>query len=120
MRKYVHNKKILILAKSLVYRNDRSTLRNILAINKLTNKLLKRRVYKKALKLPDITIKIRAEIWTRAFLKYELVNMYADIKKNRLKRYLLYGNSFGNTIKLDVIRSFHNYDEKTQEVCSCI
>ena len=56
------NKEYYIISKCIGYINDLKTLRNILMINKLSNKYLQKRIYKKALLFPNIPSKIRHDI----------------------------------------------------------
>eukprot|EP00826_Nyctotherus_ovalis_P026378 TRINITY_DN2060_c0_g1_i13.p1 TRINITY_DN2060_c0_g1~~TRINITY_DN2060_c0_g1_i13.p1 ORF type:complete len:676 (-),score=184.05 TRINITY_DN2060_c0_g1_i13:2128-4155(-) len=116
LKKCMYHDSIFIIAKTLVYINDPITLRNVLILNKLINKLLNKRVHKKALVLYSNNMKVRCSIWKLAILDSKLLGTYEAIKKNKLKRYLASAKTSGSAIELDIVRSFHNHSESTQQV----
>jgi len=102
-----------IIAKALAYINNPYTLRNLLILNKQVNKLLNKRIYKKALILYNDNMKVRCDIWKLAILDNKLVAAYESIKENKLKKSL---PNTTNIIELDIVRSFHNHSKSTQQV----
>ena len=107
---------LFILAKSLPYIEKIITLRNIIILNRLINQSLKKRIYKKALAFPKLPIKIRSEIWKHSIFDKSLIELYTEIKEERMTKYLVSGKVSKEIISMDVDRSFHLYDNKTQEV----
>jgi len=120
MNKYGDNIKALIIGKSISYINDFTTLATILVINKLFNKVLKLRVYKKALRLVKANKKVRCQLWELAILDKELLEIYNKIKEDKATLSLNRIEELEDKIKLDISRSFHIYDKKIQEVIELI
>eukprot|EP01022_Parablepharisma_sp_SALTPOND_P019983 TRINITY_DN3515_c0_g1_i1.p1 TRINITY_DN3515_c0_g1~~TRINITY_DN3515_c0_g1_i1.p1 ORF type:complete len:690 (-),score=82.39 TRINITY_DN3515_c0_g1_i1:2423-4492(-) len=115
-KKYGENKEGFVIGKSIGYVGDIVTLRNLLLLNKGLNKLLRTRIYKKVLTFPDIHPGVRRELWKHAILDQSLLSIYKEIKAEKLAKYLVSGKASEETIRLDVIRSFHIHDEESQEV----
>jgi len=113
MRKYVFDDKLFIIAKSLSFVDNFITLRNVLVLNKLCNKTLKKRIYKKALSFSNIRDDTRYNIWNLAILDTKLLDSYVSIKETKLAEYK---KTSGELVKLDVNRSFQNYGAETREV----
>jgi len=109
---------IIIIAKSMGYIGDLKSLFNILLLNKKVNKKLKKRVYRKVLELPKISMEIRKELWKKTIIDNTLIAQYKEIKEQRVKKYLDSGRIAKDVICMDVARSFRALNDKDQEVIS--
>jgi len=107
---------LFVIGKSLPYANEFKTLRNVLLLNKLAYKVLKRRVYKKALTFPNLSIKTRSSIWQHSILDKTLIKKYEEIKAKELQQFIKKKKTSEEVLNLDIERSFHIHDEKSREV----
>ncbi len=107
---------MLRLALDLRLLGDLRTLSTILMLNRELGSLLKKKVHLAALRLPGLKQETRLELWKQAIRDRGLMEEYGKIKGERLAKYLAANNGACETIKLDVIRSFHDYTEAAQEV----
>ena len=114
--KYENNLKIYGIGKALSYIDDFISLRNILMLNKKFNMLLKAKVYMNALSHPNVSLQMRSSIWRIALVKESLIEKYEFIKSTKLQSYMSTIIPQEELINLDVIRSFHRYDDKIQDV----
>eukprot|EP00826_Nyctotherus_ovalis_P053985 TRINITY_DN7049_c0_g7_i2.p1 TRINITY_DN7049_c0_g7~~TRINITY_DN7049_c0_g7_i2.p1 ORF type:complete len:678 (+),score=207.00 TRINITY_DN7049_c0_g7_i2:180-2213(+) len=115
LRKY-ENTPIIIIAKSMTYISELTTLRSILLLNKSIKSRLQRRVYRKVLALPKVSMKIRRELWTKAVVDTTLAAQYQEIKEQRVKKFLDSGRIAEDVICMDVSRSFRCLSDDDQEV----
>jgi len=124
IKKYENNAKMYGIAKALKYVNDLKSLRNVMLLNKAVNKKLKKRIHKHVLQLshylyfntnPSLLHQIRKDLWKKAILNPSLIPIYSELKSDKLVKYRKSGRPSEETIRLDVMRSFHIHPESDQQ-----
>ncbi len=115
--KYAFGERALVLRLSLQFLGDLPTLRNVLIMNKLWRDRFRHLVYKQALRAPGLSQGRRAAIWKAILPSRELPVIYQKLKdQGKMRMFQATNKSVEEVIELDIIRSFHVYGDKTQEV----
>ncbi len=102
----------LILRLAFLFLSDARTLRTLLVLSKPWHARFRRLIYRQALTMSAVR---RPGIWCAIFQTKGLAQIYTKLKEEKMKMFQATNKPVEEVIQLDVQRSFHMHDEKTQE-----